>query len=240
MTNLRQAFHAFHADVYKYLFAASIVGFSYFGFVSVLLNLYLLRLGYGTDFIGLVNGGIAFAFAASSLPAGALGSRLGMRRMAATGMALLTVGMTLVPVAGSLLSGAARDVGIIAMRVLSGMGFSFYLVNAYPYLVAATGPSGADLCVRHHGRLAAADRLRRQPDLGGAAGLGRAAPRSGPDPPRPIRGRPDLRGGDPAADDSRGGTHQRSRAGSTPSAKGGGGSAGASTASVPRKARSTC
>ena len=140
MTNLRQAFHAFHADVYKYLFAASIVGFSYFGFVSVLLNLYLLRLGYGTDFIGLVNGGIAFAFAASSLPAGALGSRLGMRRMAATGMALLTVGMTLVPVAGSLLSGAARDVGIIAMRVLSGMGFSFYLVNAYPYLVAATGP----------------------------------------------------------------------------------------------------
>ena len=69
MTNLRQALRAFHADVYKYLFAVSIVGFSYFGFVSVLLNLYLLRLGYGTDFIGLVNGGIAFAFAASSLPA---------------------------------------------------------------------------------------------------------------------------------------------------------------------------
>ena len=140
MTNLRQALHAFHSDVYKYLFAASLVGFSYFGFVSVLLNLYLLRLGYGTDFIGVVNGSIAFAFAASSLPAGAIGSRLGMRRTAAIGMALLTAGMTLVPVAGSILSGAPRDVGIIAMRILSGMGFSFYLVNAYPYLVAATGP----------------------------------------------------------------------------------------------------
>ena len=140
MTNLRQALHAFHADVYKYLFAASLVGFSYFGFVSVLLNLYLLRLGYGTDFIGVVNGSIAFAFAASSLPAGALGSRLGMRRTAAIGMALLTAGMTLVPVAGSILSGGSRDVGIIAMRILSGMGFSLYLVNAYPYLVAATGP----------------------------------------------------------------------------------------------------
>ena len=82
MTNLRHALRAFHADVHKYLFAVSIVGFSYFGFVSVLLNLYLLRLGYGTDFIGVVNGSIAFAFAASSLPAGALGSRLGMRRTA--------------------------------------------------------------------------------------------------------------------------------------------------------------
>ena len=140
MTNLRQALHTFHADVYRYLFAMGIVGFSYFGFVSVLLNLYLLRLGYGTDFIGLVNGGIAFAFAACSLPAGALGSRLGMRRTAAIGMALVAAGMTLVPVAGSILSGASRDVGIIAMRVLSGMGFSLYIVNAYPYLVAATGP----------------------------------------------------------------------------------------------------
>ena len=140
MTNLRQALRTFHPDVYKLLFAMCIVGFSYFGFVSVLLNLYLLRLGYETDFIGLVNGGIAFAFAASSLPAGVLGSRLGMRRTAAIGMALVTVGMTLVPVAGSVLAGGARDAGIIAMRVLSGIGFSLYMVNAYPYLVAATGP----------------------------------------------------------------------------------------------------
>ena len=140
MTNFRQAIRAFDTDVYRYLFAMSMMGFSYFGFVSVLLNLYLLRLGYGTDYVGFVNGGIAFAFAASALPAGALGSRLGMRRMVAIGVTLVTVGMTLVPVAGSILSGAPRDIGIIAMRVLSGVGFSFYMVNAYPYLVAATEP----------------------------------------------------------------------------------------------------
>ena len=139
MTNLSHALRTFHADVYRLLFAMCITGFSYFGFVSVLLNLYLLRLGYETDFIGLVNGGIAFAFAASSLPAGVIGSRLGMRRTAAIGIGLVAVGMTLVPVAGSVLSGPARDVGIIAMRVLSGIGFSLYMVNAYPYLVAATG-----------------------------------------------------------------------------------------------------
>ena len=138
MTNLRHALHQFHSDVYRYLMAAGLVGFSYFGFVTVLLNLYLLRLGYGTDFIGLVNGSTALAFAASSLPAGALGSRLGMRRTAVTGMVCLAAGMTLTPLAGLLPATPARDVAIIAARLLSGTGFSLYLVNAYPYLVAAT------------------------------------------------------------------------------------------------------
>ena len=138
MTNLRHALHRFHADVYRYLIAASVVGFSYFGFVSVLLNLYLLRLGYGTDFIGLVNGSTALAFAVSSLPAGAIGSRFGMRRAAAGGMGFLAAGVMLVPIMALLPVGSPRDFGIIAMRVLSGIGFSLYMVNAYPYLVAAT------------------------------------------------------------------------------------------------------
>ena len=137
-TTLRQALRMFHADVYKYLMAASLVGFSYFGFVSVLLNLYLLRLGYGTDFIGLVNGSTALAFALSSLPAGALGGRFGMRRLVVTGMAFLATGVMLLPVAALLPAGSARDVGIVAMRLISGVGFSLYMVNAYPYLVAAT------------------------------------------------------------------------------------------------------
>ncbi|MDE0228117.1 MAG: MFS transporter, partial [Spirochaetaceae bacterium] len=34
--------------------------------------------------------------------------------------------------------GGTRDVAIIAMRLLSGIGFSLYMVNSYPYLVAAT------------------------------------------------------------------------------------------------------
>ena len=125
--------------MYRYLIAASMVGFSYFGFVSVLLNLYLLRLGYGTDFIGMVNGSTALAFALSSLPAGAIGSRFGMRRGATGGMCFLAAGVMLVPTMALLPVGVPpRDVGIIAMRVLSGIGFSLYMVNSYPYLVAAT------------------------------------------------------------------------------------------------------
>ena len=138
MTNLRRALHQFHPDVYRYLIASSLVGFSYFGFVTVLLNLYLLRLGYGTDFIGLVNGSTALAFALSSLPAGALGSRIGMRRGAMAGMVFLAAGVMLVPLVGLFPAGSTRDYSIIAMRLLSGIGFSLYMVNSYPYLVAAT------------------------------------------------------------------------------------------------------
>ncbi len=138
MTNLRGALHRFHPDVYRYLIASSLVGFSYFGFVTVLLNLYLLRLGYGTDFIGLVNGSTALAFALSSLPAGALGSRIGMRRGVMAGMGFLAAGVMLVPLVGLFPAGSTRDYSIIAMRLLSGIGFSLYMVNSYPYLVAAT------------------------------------------------------------------------------------------------------
>ena len=138
MTNLRSALHQFHADVYRHLVASTLVGFSYFGFVTVLLNLYLLRLGYGTDFIGLVNGSTAIAFAASSLPAGAFGSRFGMRRAVVGGMGFLAAGVMLVPIVALLPAGGTRDVAIIAMRLLSGIGFSLYMVNSYPYLVAAT------------------------------------------------------------------------------------------------------
>ena len=138
MTNLRRALHQFHPDVFRYLIASSLVGFSYFGFVTVLLNLYLLRLGYGTDFIGLVNGSTALAFALSSLPAGALGSRIGMRRGVMAGMVFLAAGVMLVPLVGLFPAGPPRDYSIIAMRLLSGIGFSLYMVNSYPYLVAAT------------------------------------------------------------------------------------------------------
>ena len=42
----------------------------------MLLNLYLLRLDYGTEFIGLVNAVGLLTFGLASLPAGILGSRM--------------------------------------------------------------------------------------------------------------------------------------------------------------------
>ena len=134
-----QAIRLFNYSVRMYLLTAAVFGFTYFGFVTVLLNLYLLRLGYGTAFIGLANGGTALAFALSSIPSGAIGSRWGYRRIVVAGVVLISLGTMLLPLM-NFLPAAGRDVGIITTRLFTGLGFALYFVNTNPYLVAATKP----------------------------------------------------------------------------------------------------
>ncbi|MEM7029570.1 MAG: MFS transporter [Chloroflexota bacterium] len=124
-------------DVRMYLLTATLFGLSYFGFVTVLLNLYLLRLEYGPAFIGLANGGTALAFAVCSLPAGAIGDRWGYRRSVVLGVTLVGAGASFLPLA-EFLPDILQDGGIIFTRLMSGLGFALYSVNANPYLVAAT------------------------------------------------------------------------------------------------------
>ena len=65
ITDYLRALRLFSRDVRMYLLAAALFGLTYFGFTTVLLNLYLLRLGYDPAFIGLANGITALAFAVS-------------------------------------------------------------------------------------------------------------------------------------------------------------------------------
>ncbi len=130
----------FSRDVRMYLLTSALLGLSYFGFMAVLLNLYLLRLGYGPAFIGLVNGSTALAFAASSLLAGAIGSRWGYRRTVVVGIGMVSAGVILLPLA-EFLPEAWRNSGILIIRLGGGFGFALYSVNANPYLVAATTPA---------------------------------------------------------------------------------------------------
>jgi len=77
-TTYLSAFRLFSRDARLYLMTAALFGFTVFGGIyAVLLNLYLLRLGYGPQFVGLINGTGQLAFAIFCLPAGALGRRWG-------------------------------------------------------------------------------------------------------------------------------------------------------------------
>ena len=69
VTTYLQKLHLFSRDVRLYLSTAVLIGLSYFGIQAVLFNLYLLRLGYGPEFIGLVNAAGAVAFSVFCLPA---------------------------------------------------------------------------------------------------------------------------------------------------------------------------
>lgn len=133
----------FSREVRIYLLSSALIGFGYMGVSAVLLNLYLLRLGYGLEFIGLVNGSAALAFALCSLPSGALGTRLGIRRMIVAGMFCLVASTVALPLV-EFLPHPWRPGAIIVTRLFSGLGFALYLVNSSPFLAAATDRAERD------------------------------------------------------------------------------------------------
>lgn len=139
MANFLQTLRLFRRDVRLFLIATAFLGFSFFGISTLLLNLYLLRLGYGPEFLGLVNGAGALGLAGVSLFAGMVGKRWGYRRTLATGLVLDMVGLGLLPFAEFVPAG--WQVGwLLATNTLAWIGGATFVVNSSPFLMAATKP----------------------------------------------------------------------------------------------------
>jgi len=120
-----------------YFVAIALVGFAVDGGVyAVLLNLYLLRLGYGPELIGLVNSTGALIFALAAVPAGALGERWGSRRIMLVGLGLLLASSLLLPLADAL-APAWRLPWLLATDTVLYLGLALYFVNTAPYLMEA-------------------------------------------------------------------------------------------------------
>ena len=135
-----EAFRLFNRDVRMLLVASALTGFTVFGGIySVLLNLYLLRLGYGPEFVGQVNAAGAVAFAAFSLPVGLLGGRWGNRRSLIVGMSLAALGYFLLPLA-EFVPDCWRQAWLLGTITLGMLGMCLYLVNGAPFLTAHAAP----------------------------------------------------------------------------------------------------
>jgi MFS family permease len=128
----------FSRDIRLFLICAALVGFAWDGMRAVILNLYLLRLGYGPEFIGLLNGLGAFAFALLCPIAGAMGTRWGSRSMLITGASLLTAGFGLLPLA-EFLPPDWREGWLLSATIVTHLGFAIYLVNGLPFMMNASG-----------------------------------------------------------------------------------------------------
>jgi MFS family permease len=136
--NYLRTLSLFSRDVRLYLITWALAGFAYVGVYSVLLNLYLLRLGYGPEFIGLLNAAGQLTSAAFCLPAGALGGRWGSRRMLIAGTCLVATGFGLLPLA-ELIPAAPRAWWLLTAYMLSSLGVASFLVNMNPFLMGITG-----------------------------------------------------------------------------------------------------
>ena len=138
-TTYLQTLRLFSRDLRLFLVTAVLVGFAWDGVRTVLFNLYLLRLGYGPQMVGLINAASALVFSLSCIPAGALGTRWGSRRMLITGIGLLAAGFALLPLA-EFVPGAWRTQWLLGASVLTHLGLALYLVNGLPFTMGATRP----------------------------------------------------------------------------------------------------
>lgn len=130
----------FNRNVILFLFATALLGLAIDGGVySVIVNLYLLRLGYGTEFIGTMNSVGMFTYALFCLPAGALGGWLGVRRMLVVGLVLTMAGAWMLPTA-ALLGAPYMGVWLLAAYVALYCGLALYFVNGAPLLMDITQP----------------------------------------------------------------------------------------------------
>ena len=132
--------HLFSRDARLVLSTTALAAFSYLAIYTMLFNLYLLRLGYGPQFIGLINAGAQLTFALFSLPAGALGRRWGARRTSMLGLSITVVTFLALPLA-ELFVGEWQQRWLMLTYLTAWLGGALYLVNSYPLLMQATDPA---------------------------------------------------------------------------------------------------
>lgn len=131
----RVRLQTFTRNVYLFLAIELLIGFTLDGGIfSVLFNLFLLRLGYGPEFIGVVNSSGLLAFALFSLPAGLWGRRWGIKRMLVIGMWTMLSGGIFLPLA-ELLASPWQEWGLIGGYIAVMTGLAFFFVNSTPFLM---------------------------------------------------------------------------------------------------------
>lgn len=131
----------FQRNVWLYFIAISFIGFTVDGGIySVVFNLFLLRLGYGPEFVGQVNSMGLLAFAIVSLPAGALGSRFGNRQAMIIGLVVMMASSIVLSFTEAI-TPAWREVWIFTAYCLFHSSIAIFFVNTAPFLLGATTDS---------------------------------------------------------------------------------------------------
>ncbi|MCB0214562.1 MAG: MFS transporter, partial [Anaerolineae bacterium] len=126
-------------DARLFLLTSALYGFAIFGGIyTTLLNLYLLRLGYQADFAGMVNGTGQIVLGLSAVPIGLLGRYWGSKRLLVAGLAAITLGFGLIPLAE--FSPFPLEAWIIVTHMIGQLGVGLYFVNSGPFIMRITTP----------------------------------------------------------------------------------------------------
>jgi MFS family permease len=129
--------HDFNRDAKLLIAVTGILAISFFGIVALLRVIYVLRLGYGPEYIGIFSATGALTYMSMGIPSGALGARLGTRKAMLIGGVIAAVGMTLLPLT-EFVPLVLRDFWPFFSQVVLTIGWSMLNVNLVPALMAST------------------------------------------------------------------------------------------------------
>ncbi|HTE56220.1 MAG TPA: MFS transporter [Kofleriaceae bacterium] len=124
----------------RFLWVSATVEYQYLGIYLIAVNLYLLRLGFGPEFIGNVTGSGIAAYSTTAFLSGYLFHRRSATRLVTNGVLLIAVGLVGIAFT-DIVPASARAPWIIVTNALAWMGGGFFGVGRLPYLtsVAPTG-----------------------------------------------------------------------------------------------------
>jgi predicted MFS family arabinose efflux permease len=133
-----RAVRTFSPSSRRLLLAQSLMMMTGFGLMPVLQNLFLLRLGFDVQFIGLLAGLGQVVWAMAALPAGRLSNRIGLRNGIMLGFALFGAGLALLLLVENR-PASQWQAWLMASQVIFWLGAALITVTIPPYVMAVTG-----------------------------------------------------------------------------------------------------
>ena len=117
--------------------SAIAVGFTWSGLSDAITSLFIVRMGYGPEFVGASSAAANLGYALAALPGAALARQIGARRGQIVGAVGWMVGLMLLSVA-DLVPGSWQMAYIVSARVLAAAGLAVGMVCKQPYLARVT------------------------------------------------------------------------------------------------------
>ncbi len=176
----------FHRDVNMLLIVVGLVAVSFFGIQTFLKTFYILRMGYSFVFLGVFNSASALSYMVMSLPAGALGGRLGLTRTMRIGIVVTVAGMAMLPLTESVPDVLRYYWPVFSMMVVSG-GYALFSINMVPALMGLTSDENRNAAYATTGVLRGLGAFVGTPFAGLLPGLIASMIGVGLDSPAPYR-----------------------------------------------------
>ena len=117
--------------------ATAIFAVSFMGIQLLAKTLYILRLGYGLEYLGLFGATGAISYMVMSLPSGAAGSYFGTRKAMLIGGVITIIGMAALPLVEFVPASLHNAWPILTQFITSG-GWSLFNINLVPALMGVT------------------------------------------------------------------------------------------------------